>query len=375
MARISFGRRRVILLIILTSILLITLDERGNPVINSARRAAAAVMSPLQDVGRAVVRPIDNGWNGIRHYDDLRKENQQLRLENEQERGNAAAYLSILNDYQELLKDNDLPWLNQYTRIAAQVLGPVSNDFQQAIEINQGRTHGIREGMPVVCGAGLVGKITKAYDDTSVVLLVTDPNYTVSAKVSSVPGATTTTAPLPTTPADSTVAETTAPLSTAPATGSPPTTTRAKGPTKPVVTTTTGPATTAAPSTAPVSTAPVSSGTTLPFTSPQTTIDPTQLQDIEQGGLQGNGANNLPTLDFISADSASSAISVGDIVSTSGGGTGDGLSLAPPGLPIGTITKKTDRAGVRGPHLEVTPSCDLSHLSLLRVILYSPTGG
>lgn len=360
----------MILLIILTSILLITLDERGNPVINSSRRVAAAVMSPLQDVGRAVVRPIDNGWNGIRHYDDLRKENQQLRLENEQERGNAAAYLSILNDYQELLKDNDLPWLNQYKRIAAQVLGPVSNDFQQAIEINQGRTHGIREGMPVVCGAGLVGKITKAYDDRSVVLLLTDPNYTVSAKVSSVPGASPTTAPTSTTPGESTVAETTAPLTTTPGTGTVATTTRAKGPTKPVVTTTTVP-----PSTAAASTVPVSTSTTLPFTSPPTTIDPTQLQDIEQGGLQGNGANVLPTLDFISADSASSAISVGDIVSTSGGGTGAGLSLAPPGLPIGTITKKTDRAGVSGPHLEVTPSCDLNHLSLLRVILYSPTGG
>lgn len=367
----------MILLIILTSILLITLDERGNPVINSARRVSAAVMSPLQDVGRAVVRPIDNGWNGIRHYDDLRKENQQLRLENEQERGNAAAYLSILNDYQELLKENDLPWLNQYTRIAAQVLGPVSNDFQQAIEINQGRTHGIREGMPVVCGAGLVGKITKAYDDTSVVLLITDANYTVSAKVSSVPGSSSaTTVPSSTPPGDSTAPDSTGPGTTtpspssAPGTGSAPASTRAKGPTKPLVPDTTAPA-----SSIPASTVPLSTSTTLPFTSPATTIDPTQLQDIEQGGLQGNGKDSLPTLDFISADSASSAISVGDVVSTSGGGTGNGLSLAPPGLPIGTITKKTDRPGVSGPHLEVTPSCDLSHLSLLRVILYSPTGG
>ncbi len=363
----------MILLIILTSILLITLDERGNPAIDGARRAAAAVMSPLQDVGRAVVRPIDNAWNGIEHYDDLRKENQQLRLENEQDRGNAAAYLSILNDYQALLKDNRLPWLNQYTRIAAQVLGPVSNDFQQAIEINQGRTHGINEGMPVVCGAGLVGKITKAYDDTSVVLLLTDANYTVSAKVSAVPAASATTvSPTPSTGPDVSAATATtgAPSTPVPTTGSAPSTTRARGPTKPVVPDTTTPATTV-----PATTAPGPATSTLPFTSPTTTIDPAQLQDIEQGGLQGNGRSALPTLDFISADKAAASISVGDVVSTSGGGTGNGLSLAPPGLPIGTITKKVDRPGVSGPHLEVTPSCDLAHLSLLRVILYSPTGG
>jgi rod shape-determining protein MreC len=367
-ARISFGRRRIIVLLILTSILLITLDARGNPVLGGARRAAATVMSPLQGVGRAIVRPIDNAWNGIRHYDELRKENEQLRIENEQERGNSAAYLSILNDYQGLLQSSDLPWLNQYQRIAAQVLGPVSNDFQQAIEINQGRNHGIREGMPVVCGAGLVGKITRALDATSYVLLLTDTSYTVSAKVSSVPGRASTTTTIPdSVPAESSsVPESTD--TTTPETASSIPATRPKGPTKPLV-----PVTSAPPTTTPTSTVPSATTTTLPFTSPPTTIDLGQLSQIELGGLQGNGPGKLPTLDFISADQQASAIRVGDIVSTSGGATANGLSLAPPGLPIGLVSKKVERPGVSGPHIEVTPSCDLAHLSLLRVILYSPT--
>ena len=40
--------------------------------------------------------------------------------------------------------------------------------------------------MPVLSNAGLVGKITKVYADTSEVVLLTDPSYSVGAEVLSV---------------------------------------------------------------------------------------------------------------------------------------------------------------------------------------------
>ena len=48
MAIYSVGRKRVILALLLTSVLLLTLDLRGNPVIDRARDGFERVMNPVE---------------------------------------------------------------------------------------------------------------------------------------------------------------------------------------------------------------------------------------------------------------------------------------------------------------------------------------
>ena len=81
MAIYSVGRRRVIIGLLLTSALLLTLDLRGNPVIDRARDAFGTVMGPVESATEVVTTPIERTWNAITEYDDLERENQALQDE------------------------------------------------------------------------------------------------------------------------------------------------------------------------------------------------------------------------------------------------------------------------------------------------------
>jgi rod shape-determining protein MreC len=56
--------------------------------------------------------------------------------------------------------------------------GPVSN-FQHTIEIDKGSSAGVKVGMPVITGAGLVGRVEQVTNGRSVVRLITDPGLDV----------------------------------------------------------------------------------------------------------------------------------------------------------------------------------------------------
>lgn len=64
----------------------------------------------------------------------------------------------------------------------ATVIGSSPDSLDQRIEIDRGSVHGVVVGMPVIDAAGLVGRITNVYPETSVVSLLANPEVAVSAK-------------------------------------------------------------------------------------------------------------------------------------------------------------------------------------------------
>jgi cell shape-determining protein MreC len=65
-------RRRVTLvLLIITSLVLISLDERGSGVINSARTAAQDVVSPIQNLADHVFNPVTDFFDGLGRANEL----------------------------------------------------------------------------------------------------------------------------------------------------------------------------------------------------------------------------------------------------------------------------------------------------------------
>ena len=56
MAIYSVGRKRVILALLLTTVLLLTLDLRGNPAIDAAREGFTQVMRPVETATSAELR-------------------------------------------------------------------------------------------------------------------------------------------------------------------------------------------------------------------------------------------------------------------------------------------------------------------------------
>ncbi len=334
----SVSRRRAIVLLVLSSVLLLTIDLRGNPVIDGARSLFASVLSPFETAGRVVSTPLRNAWNGATSYHDLERENERLHDEIARQRGDQLTARAIVSEYQELLTLNGLT--AQYPTVTARVVGASPGNFSQTVEIDRGSNDGILVGMVVVNNAGLVGKITTVYDNRSVVMLANDSEYAIEAKVSAggelvSPSAGTSTS-LSTTTTLNTSTTTTA-------VGSP-----QVGPT--ATTTTTVPATTT-----------TTTAASRPSGVTTTTI---RVDQQDTGAFEGRGKGRLPAMRFV----AESAIRVGSVVSTTGGSK----SLAPPDIIIGEVINIVRRAGSAGPLLEIRLAANLTQLNFVQVVRYRP---
>jgi len=79
--RYSRRRRLTLVLLIITSLALLSLDERGSGIINSARSAAQDVVSPIQDLADDVFNPAANWIDGLGRANELQDQNDQLRRE------------------------------------------------------------------------------------------------------------------------------------------------------------------------------------------------------------------------------------------------------------------------------------------------------
>ena len=355
------GRRRAILLLLLTSVLLLTLDLRGNSIFDAARAGFSKVMDPFESAADVVTRPVRNAWRGITDYEQVEEENERLRDQIDAQRGDQVAAQAAIQDYQELLALNDLTSLGDYPTVVAMVVGESPSNLDQIIEINKGSDDGIEAGLAVTVGAGLVGKVTTpVLPDRAYVMLLTDDRYQVGVKV--VPGAppaTTTTTPTPT---GSDVIGSVPPGSDVPAapdgTAPPDSTPAGEEPT-----TTTIPPGSVPPDGQPSDT----TTTTVPDTTTTTTFDLTNARDT--GRLTGQGAGHLPQVDLL-ADSPAlgGRFNEGDIVLTSGGTDG----LAPPDIPIGIVTNVIYRSSADGPLLEIEQLADLDRLHFVRIVLYRP---
>ena len=74
------GRSRLtIALLVLSSLTLLTLDFRDAAIVQSARRSAATVFSPLRGAAETVSSPFTTAWRGVADYGDLEDENDELR--------------------------------------------------------------------------------------------------------------------------------------------------------------------------------------------------------------------------------------------------------------------------------------------------------
>jgi rod shape-determining protein MreC len=383
MAIYSIGRRRVILGLLLTTVLLLTLDLRGNPVIDNARDGFGRVMDPVEAAAEVVTNPMERVWHGITNYDTLEQENLALQEQVDRLIGTQAAAEAAVIEGQELQALYSLPSLAGIETEVARVVGKAANNLDQVIEINKGSASGIQVGMAVVNQAGLVGMVSQVSRNTSRVMLVTDDRYTVAVKITS---AGPVRVPSESGPSGLSPEELAAAL--------PP------GPILPGVTLPDG-------SPAPDTTLPgslsgasleaanelaaadeasaadegeaaegepaegdgeVPADTTMPEETTTTTTVAPAIIDKEYGALEGRGGRRLPQIRFLQDLPSLLELQPGDLVETAGGSE----SLAPTGIPVGRVINRADRPGSGGPLLDVQVHADLARLNFVRVVLYKP---
>jgi rod shape-determining protein MreC len=184
LSRRTGGRSRLtIALLVLTSLALLTLDFRDAAIVQSARRTAGNAFSPLRGAAETVSEPFSNAWHGITGYGAHQTENEELRRQIEEMEGRPILEQDATAQLDEVLSQLDIEWITDIDTTTARVLSGSPSNFSHTVDISKGSSSGIAIGMPVVNGAGLVGKVVLVTNDRSTVQLITDPDFAVGIRL------------------------------------------------------------------------------------------------------------------------------------------------------------------------------------------------
>ena len=170
----------VIVLQVLLLAVQIKRDSQGRLI----RVWTVGAVSPFERAGSSGFGWVRNTWrhyfalqNTVRENEQIRRENDSLKLQISQLQGKAAEadrLASLLNFRQA---HADVPM------IAARVIGTGAGTASLTIQLDRGERDGIRRNMGVITPDGVVGKVVESYPNASQVLLLTDKDSGVGAKL------------------------------------------------------------------------------------------------------------------------------------------------------------------------------------------------
>jgi rod shape-determining protein MreC len=187
MNKVVRRRRAVLAALVLTSLFLLTayFGESSSGSLHSIQRGAMEVFAPIQEGANRALKPFRDlfGWFGDTL--DAKEERDTLRAQNErldEEVTRVTLENRQLRQIEGLQEQNTEGGLDGYAPVQARVIARSPSAWFQSFQINKGTSDGVRVDQPVVNSAGLVGKVKEVSDGNAVVMLLTDPEFGVSAQ-------------------------------------------------------------------------------------------------------------------------------------------------------------------------------------------------
>ena len=183
--RRSRRHRFLLLLLVLASITAITLDYRGKGAgaLESVRQGARDVIAPLQSAAARALAPVGDFFGGITRYGSLQKENARLRRQLEDARGEMLAAEGAERERRALLELQRLDFAQTIPAVVSRVISNTPSNFQSTVVIDRGSEQRVAVGMPVVTGAGLVGRVLEVSRTRATVQLLTDRSSNVGVRL------------------------------------------------------------------------------------------------------------------------------------------------------------------------------------------------
>ena len=156
-------------LLMIISLLLISGDDDNR--IRSFRTISVGIISSVQSAFDWVPNP----WSLETENRALRRLNRDLSLEAMRLR-DAGIKVEELRSMLEFKETSPMKL------IAAEVVGKPTLQLRNYITINVGSDNGVKEGMPVMTPAGLVGKVVGLNDQNAIVLLIINADSRIAAR-------------------------------------------------------------------------------------------------------------------------------------------------------------------------------------------------
>jgi rod shape-determining protein MreC len=185
----TYGRARstrlLLIALLLASLVTITVDSRAGDrgPLAAIGRIGLAVITPLQEGVSAVVRPIGSFFSNVMRAGSLRAENAQLQAAVERLRTQVQEYFQLKRERDELFRLVQLEEEVGIQGFGARAVAEGLSNYEWTVIVDKGRSDGVYDDMPVMSGSGLVGRVVQVGPTAAQVMLITDPDSFVTARL------------------------------------------------------------------------------------------------------------------------------------------------------------------------------------------------
>jgi rod shape-determining protein MreC len=175
---------RLLLLLVIASVTLMTLDIRDVGPFADMQQTTRNIVEPFRSAGDTIFDPVGNVWDDVFSGGGNQDELAALREANAKLRNDFIQQANAADLLESVMLQLDISYVgNIASTIATVVDGSIGNFDDFHIDIDRGTNDGVRVGMPVISGGGLIGRIDEADATRSRVILIVDPTFNVGIRV------------------------------------------------------------------------------------------------------------------------------------------------------------------------------------------------
>ncbi len=173
-------KRHFIWLVLLAIVVLLNLPVPASKRISSASRDGVA---PFQNVMSLVINSVRNYFRSLTSANRALEEIRDKNLEIARLKLKIESLEAVVREKQRLFSLLGFLRESEHNLVLCEVVARNgTSGWWQTLQLNRGKKAGIRSGLAVVTGDGLVGKTVSVSDRTADVLLITDPTCKVSCE-------------------------------------------------------------------------------------------------------------------------------------------------------------------------------------------------
>lgn len=149
--------------------------------LNPLKSGVMQVLAPAGQIFSGAGSSTSSFFQLLLQVRQIAAENGRLERENDELRQRLATDAELREENRLLREQYNLPQPPGRTLLPARVVAYQPDGIRQFVTLNRGSSDGLKDGMAVVSGGSLVGRLSEVTAKSSKVLVVTDPTFRVNA--------------------------------------------------------------------------------------------------------------------------------------------------------------------------------------------------